>query len=80
MWLRKRSRSLNLGDRMGRSLAGVFLLLPALLFGEKWLFDRYHLTPWTDILVKGLVTAANFPLVGYLFLREKVEESQKSEV
>jgi hypothetical protein len=69
MWLRKRSRSMNLENQMGRALTGVFVLLPALLFGEKYLFDRFHLTPWTDMLVKGLVTAANFPLVGHFFLK-----------
>jgi hypothetical protein len=79
MWLRQRSRTINLERQMGRALAGVFLLLPALLFGEKWLFDRYHLTPWTDMLLKALVTAANFPLVGYLFLKPAAPETGAAE-
>jgi hypothetical protein len=74
LWLRARSRAINLENQVGRAMGGVFLLLPALLIGEKYVFDHYlHLGPWTDLLIKTVVTVATFPAIGIFFLKPQTQ-------
>jgi hypothetical protein len=73
-WLRARARSINLENRIGPVVLGVFVLLPAALFGEKWLFDHYHFGAYTDLLIKAAILVATFPVIGFVFLKPGAEE------
>lgn len=68
-WLRARARAVNLENRIGNAVIGVFVLLPAILFGEKYLFDTFHFGPYTDLLFKAVLLAAPFPVIGLVFLK-----------
>jgi hypothetical protein len=68
-WLRARARSINLENRIGPVVLGIFVLLPAVLFGEKYLFDNYHFGAYTDLLVKAALLVATFPIIGLIFLK-----------
>ncbi|HKP97963.1 MAG TPA: hypothetical protein VJ385_19680 [Fibrobacteria bacterium] len=68
-WLRARARSINLENQIGKAVVGVFVLLPAVLFGEKYLFDNYHFGTYTDLLLKVALLLATFPAIGLPFLK-----------
>jgi hypothetical protein len=69
LWLRRRSRSVDLENQMLRALLGVFVVLPAALVGEKYLFEQFHFGTYTDILVRVLAILVTFPAIGYGFLK-----------
>lgn len=68
LWLRRRARRGPVENSQGRVLFGVFLLLPALLFAGKWLFERFPLEPWLSLPLKTAALAGVFALVGFVFL------------
>lgn len=74
-WLRKRSRSVDLESQMTKALLGVFVLLPASLIGEKYVFEMFHFGTYTDILIKAVAILATFLLIGFGFLRAGTVES-----
>lgn len=74
-WLRARARSINLENRIGKVIAGVFILLPIILFGEKYLFDHFHFGPYTDLLLKVGLLAATFPVIGFAFLKPQAADA-----
>jgi hypothetical protein len=71
LWLRERARSISLDDQMGRAVIGVFVILPAVLFGEKYLFENYHFGIYADLLIKAVLMLIPFPLIGFLLLKRK---------
>ncbi|MDB5104793.1 MAG: hypothetical protein JWP91_2482 [Fibrobacteres bacterium] len=73
-WLRKRARSADLEHQMGRSLIGVFVVLPGILIGEKYLFEHFHFGAYTDILFRALIVSATFPAIGFGFIKPGVLE------
>jgi len=73
-WLRKRSRSVDLESQMTKAILGVFVLLPASLIGEKYLFELIHLGTYTGILVKAVAILATFLAIGFGFLRTGTTE------
>ena len=73
-WLRKRSRSVNLESQMTKALLGVFVLLPASLIGEKYVFEMFHFGTYTDILIKAAAILATFLAIGFGFLRAGTAE------
>lgn len=75
LWLRHRARGADLESQMGRSLVGVFVLLPAILIGEDYLFAHVHFGAYTDLLLKVLVAGAAFPLIGHAFIRTAPEQA-----
>ncbi|MDB5049233.1 MAG: hypothetical protein JWO30_2304 [Fibrobacteres bacterium] len=68
-WLRERARSIRLENQIGKSVIGVFVLLPAILLGEKYLFDNFHFGTFTDLFLKAVLLLATFPIVGFTFLK-----------
>ena len=70
LWIRSRSRKLGEAGKPSRALIGVYILLPALLIGEKLLFDQWPLRPWAGLLLKALVLPATFLAIGLVFLRK----------
>jgi hypothetical protein len=68
-WLRQRARLADLDAQMGPAVVGVFVLLPAILIGEDYVFHRWHFGAYTDLLLKVLVAAAAFPAIGYAFIK-----------
>ncbi len=68
-WLRQRARSVDLEHQMGKSLVGVFVLLPAILIGEKYLFEHFHFGAYTDLLLRVLLVSATFPTIGFAFIK-----------
>ena len=68
LWLRNRSRSLDLESRKLRSLLGVFVVLPSALIFEKFLFGKFPFAVPLNILLKAGALLATFLAVGYLFL------------
>jgi hypothetical protein len=68
-WLRARTRSVDLENQMLKAVLGVFVLLPAILVGEKYLFEMFHFGIYTDILLKAALILATFPAIGFGFLR-----------
>ena len=79
-WIRERARILNLENRMGRTMIGVFVVLPALLVGEKYIFDNWHFGAYTDLLFKAGGALATFAAVGFLFLRQGKGEKEEEGV
>jgi hypothetical protein len=75
LWLRNRSKSIDLENQMMRSILGVFVLLPAALIGEKYLFTLFHLGLFTDILIKSVAILATFLIIGFGFLRSETVSS-----
>jgi hypothetical protein len=75
-WLRARARSINLDNQIGKSMIGVFVVLPALLIGEKYLFDHWHFGAYTDLLLKAGLALATFPAIGFLFLKPGAPEPE----
>jgi hypothetical protein len=73
LWLRHRARGAQLESQMGRSLIGVFVLLPGILIGEDYLFAHVHFGAYTDLLLKVLAAGAAFPLIGYACIRTHPE-------
>jgi hypothetical protein len=68
-WLRARARRMNLENRPGRVIFGVFGVLTALLIGEKAFFDHWHFGAYTDLLLKVALAGGSFALVGLYFLK-----------
>ena len=79
-WIRERARILNLENRMGRTMLGVFVVLPALLIGEKYIFDHWHFGAYTDLLLKAGAALATFAAVGFLFLRQGNAAEEQGEI
>ena len=69
LWLRKRARASYPEKSMGKTILGVFVLLPATLIGMNLLFERWQFSPYTDLLIKVIVLVATFTGIGYLFLK-----------
>lgn len=69
MWIRTRTRSMDLSKRRGRTVVGIFGVLPALLIGEKYLFESLEFGGYTGMLFRAALAAATFAAVGYLFLK-----------
>jgi hypothetical protein len=76
LWLRERARSISLDNQMGRAVIGVFVILPAVLFGEKYLFEHYHFGIYTDLLIKAFLLLIPFPLIGFLLLKKGSSEPE----
>jgi hypothetical protein len=74
LWIRQRSRSIDLEGQKGRALFGVFALLPLALLGEKSLFEIFHFGAPINILLKAIILIATFLIVGFGFLRTTKEE------
>ncbi len=76
-WLRRRARSIDLENRMTKAIFGVFILLPGMLIGEKFLLEQLQLGRYTDLLIKALAIAVTFPIIGFGFLKSgNAEEDQ----
>lgn len=75
LWLRHRARRADLENQMGRSVIGVFVILPAVLIGEDYAFAHIHFGAYTDLLLKVLVAGAAFPLIGHAFIRTGTERA-----
>lgn len=75
LWLRARSRSVNLESQMLRALLGTFVFLPGALIGEKYLFEMFRLGGYMDILLKAAVVIATFLVVGFGFLKSGVMDT-----
>jgi hypothetical protein len=71
LWLRERVRAVSPEDQMGKAVIGVFVILPAVLFGEKYLFEHYHFGLAVDLLIKAVLLLLPFPLIGFLLLKRK---------
>lgn len=69
LWLRGRARGINLENRQVTVVVGVFLVLPALLFAEKALFDKLPWGPWVKAPLMAASLVATFAAVGFGFLR-----------
>jgi hypothetical protein len=69
LWLRNRARRFDLGKRQNIVVFGIFLLLPAVLVGEKQLFDLLHFGKYTNLLIIAASLTATFAAIGYGFLR-----------
>jgi hypothetical protein len=69
LWIRQRSRSIDLESQKGRALFGVFALLPLALLLEKHLFEMFHFGMILNILLKCAILIATFLIVGFGFLR-----------
>jgi len=73
LWVRHRSRTAGHEGRAGRTIIGVFGLLPALIIGELYLFDQYRIGPWIDPVIKVAMLAATFAAVGFGFIRPRAD-------
>jgi hypothetical protein len=69
LWLRKRTRNLDLSGSKARTVLGIFVLLPLLLILEKQWLEQLNFHPWVNIAIKAAVLIANFPLIGLVFVR-----------
>jgi hypothetical protein len=69
LWLRGRSRRMNLESRQVTVVVGIFLVLPALLLAEKALFEKLPWGPWVNAPIMGISLIATFAGVGFGFLR-----------
>lgn len=78
LWIRNRSRSIDLENQMMRSILGVFIFLPGALIGEKYLFELFHFGLYTDILIKVVAILVTFLIVGFGFLRSETAPSSGS--
>jgi hypothetical protein len=78
-WLRERARGLNLESQRGRAIFGVFGVLTGLLIGEKYVFERWHFGPYTDLLLKAGFALATFAAVGFFFLKPAPPEAEGAE-
>jgi hypothetical protein len=76
LWIRKRSRSIDLENQKGRSLLGVFGILPAALLGEKYLFEWLHFDLYTNTAIKAATLIATFLIVGFGFLKPGLAETK----
>jgi hypothetical protein len=79
LWLRGRSRGMNLESRQVSVVVGVFLVLPALLLAEKSLFEKLPWGPWVNVPLMGAALIATFAAVGYGFLRPAKADAAASE-
>ncbi len=68
-WLRARARGMNLENQRGKVVFGVFVVLTALLVGEKNLFEHWHFGTYTELLLKAALAFASFAVVGLFFLK-----------
>ena len=75
LWLRARSRSIDLESQMLRALLGTFVFLPGALIGEKYFFEMFRFGGYVDILLKAAVVIATFLVVGFGFLKSRVMET-----
>ncbi len=71
LWIRNRSRAIDLENQMMRSILGVFVFLPGALIAEKYLFEMLHFGLYTDILIKVAAIFVTFLIVGFGFLRSE---------
>jgi hypothetical protein len=69
LWLRKRARASNPEKAMGKTILGVFVILPAILIGMNHLFERWHFGPYTDLLIKVVLLIVTFAAIGFVFLK-----------
>ncbi len=76
-WLHGRARKMNLETQIDRAVIGVFVLLPAILIGDKYFFEHWHFGPYTDLLLKVLVAAAAFLSIGHGCIRTGEPESME---
>ncbi len=74
LWIRERARAVSLENQIGRAVIGVFVILPAVLFGEKYFFDNFHFGAYTDLLIKAVLLLLPFPLIGFLLLKRSPPE------
>jgi len=69
LWLRRRSRIVDLEKRMGLTVFGVFVLLPALLISGRLFFEKFRFGgAYVDLGLKAAFVAAAFAGIGYFFL------------
>jgi hypothetical protein len=68
-WLRARARRMDLDRQRGKVVIGVFVVLTGLLIGEKAFFDHWHFGMYTDLMLRVVLAAASFALVGFVFLK-----------
>ena len=78
-WLRARARGMNLESQRGKVVFGVFVVLAALLVGEKSLFEHWHFGTYTDLLLKAVLAFASFAVVGLFFLKPGPPEAEAAE-
>jgi len=78
-WLRARARGMNLETQRGKVVFGVFVVLTALLVGEKNLFEHWNFGIYTDLLLKAVLAFASFAVVGIFFLKPGPPEAEAGE-
>jgi hypothetical protein len=69
IWIRTRARKIKVEHQKNRVILGVFVLLPALILGEKYLVEYFRFNAWTDALLKSFLILATFAAIGYGFLK-----------
>ncbi len=69
LWIRNRSRSVDLENQMTRAILGIFVLLPTFLFAEKYLFEKLPFGGYSFLLAKAIVILVTFGAIGFGFLR-----------
>ncbi len=84
LWLRHRVR--REGDQLHRNRAviGTFLVLPALIFAQRWLFSwlegRWTLHPFAALALEALSLAMTFFLVERIFFVRRPNEENDAAV
>jgi hypothetical protein len=68
LWLRRRSRAVDLEKRMGRTVFAVFVLLPGLLIAGRLFFERFRFGTFVDLGLQAAFVLAVFTGIGYFFL------------
>lgn len=69
LWVRGRARKSDLGKRQNLVVFGIFVVLPALLVGAKFLFEKLPFGPVANLLIKAALLIATFAGIGYGLLR-----------
>jgi hypothetical protein len=71
LWIRQRARQVDVSENPKKFLFGVYFLIFAFCFGEKYLFDTFVPNAWWKIPAQCLLLLASFALIGLTILRDK---------
>ena len=75
LWIRQRSRQIDLTTQIPKALIGVFVILPILLLGQKLLFEKIVFALYAGLALKCAVIVLSFAFIGLVFLKpEKKQE------
>ncbi len=78
LWIRQRSRQIDLTKQITKALIGVFVLLPILLLGEKFLFEKIALPGYTGIAIKCASIIVSFAIIGLVFLKPGMKQESSA--